>query len=72
MGMEDETRDFLVKILQTISVVLLWMLANVFAGVYKNLGFFEGKPHWYNYVYYVVFLITLVLLIRYIRKKWEL
>ena len=70
--MEDETRAFLLNILQTISMVLLWMLINVFAGVYKNLGFFEGSPRWYNYLYYIAFLVSLFFLIRYIRKKWNL
>lgn len=39
MGMEDETRAFLVTILQTISIVLLWMMVNVFIGIYKGYAF---------------------------------
>lgn len=70
--MEDETRDFLVKIVNTISVVLLWMLLNVFLGVYKNYAFFENKPGWVNYAYYAFFLLSGWFLVRYLRKKWNL
>jgi hypothetical protein len=72
MGMEDETRNFLVLILNTISLVLIWMIANVFIGIYLNLGFFETTPTWKNYVYYFFFLSTLVWLFIYLRRKWKL
>lgn len=72
MGMEDETRAFLVKILQTISIVLLWMMINVFAGIYKGYAFFENKPDWKNYLYYFLFLASLIALIIHLRRKWKL
>ncbi|MBL0181068.1 MAG: hypothetical protein IPP96_01790 [Chitinophagaceae bacterium] len=72
MGMEDETRAFLVKILQTISIVLLWMMINVFAGIYKGYAFFENKPDWTNYLYYSLFLASLIVLIIHLRHKWKL
>jgi hypothetical protein len=68
MGMEDETRNFLVLILNTISLVLIWMIANVFIGIYLNLGFFETTPTWKNFF----FLSTLVWLFIYLRRKWKL
>ena len=72
MGMEDETRAFLVRIMQTISMVLLWMLVNVFIGIYKDYAFFEDHPNWTNYLYYVFFLTSLVLLLLHLRRKWKL
>ncbi len=72
MGMEDETRAFLVKIINTISIVLIWMLVNVFIGIYKDYAFFEDHPNWTNYLFYTFFLITLVLLVRYLLRKWKL
>lgn len=72
MGMEEETRAFLTKILQTISIVLLWMMINVFVGIYKGLAFFEDKPDWTNYLYYAGFLISLVALIIHLKRKWKL
>jgi hypothetical protein len=72
MGMEEDTRAFLIRIMQTISMVLLWMLVNVFIGIYKDLAFFEGRPGWKNYLYYVFFLASMVALIIHLRRKWKL
>ncbi len=69
--MEPETRNFLVLIAQTISLVLLWMMTNVLFGIYLGYGFFEGSPNWKNIVYYLLFIISLLLIIRHIRKKWR-
>lgn len=70
--MEDDTRGFLILIVNTIAVVLLWMIANVLVGIYFNFAFFEGTPTWKNILYYIAFLISLFFLIRYIRRKWKL
>jgi len=72
MGMEDETREFLVRILNTVSIVLLWMMANVFIGIYKGFAFFEEKPSWANYLYYVFLVTSFVLLIVHLKRKWKL
>ena len=70
--MEDETREFLVRIMQTISLALVWMLVNVYIGIYKDYAFFEDHPNWTNYLYYAFALITLVLLLRHLWRKWKL
>jgi len=72
MGMEDDTRAFFIKILQTISIVLIWMMANIFIGFYKDYAFFEHRPNWTNYLYYTFAAITLVLLIIHVKRKWRL
>ena len=72
MGMEDETREFLVRILNTVSLVLLWMIANVFIGIYKGFAFFEHSPAWPNYVYYAFLLISFGALFLYLKRKWKL
>jgi hypothetical protein len=71
MGMEPEMISFLLRIVQTISIGLLWMLINMTLGIYFGLGFFDNKPGLINYIYYAFFLITLALLILYFRKKWK-
>lgn len=71
MGMEDETRDFLVRILNTIAIVLLWMMLNVFFGIYYNYAFFDTAPNWKNYLFYALFIISFVVLIIYLRRKWK-
>lgn len=70
--MEDETKDFLVRILQTISLVLLWMMVNVYFGIYQEYAFFYDRPHWANYLFYVLSFITLVFLVRHLWRKWKL
>ena len=70
--MEDETRVFLVRIANTVSIVLLWMMVNVFTGIYLELGFFEGSPSLQNILYYIFFLTTFIVLLIHLKKKWRL
>jgi hypothetical protein len=72
MGIEPETREFLMRIVHTISLVLLWMMANLTLGVYNNLAFFEGTPDWKNIAYYIFFLISLSALLLHLSRRWKL
>ena len=71
MGMEDDTKYFLITIVQTVSLVVLWMMLNVVLGIWFGFGLFEGQPSLKNYIYYSAFLISLYFLIRHLIKKWE-
>jgi hypothetical protein len=71
MGMEPDMIEFLVRIVQTLSMGLLWLLVNMTVGIYFGFGFFEDTPSIGNYIYYLFFLLTLGLLIFYFRKKWK-
>lgn len=68
--MEDETRGFLVLIVNTIAYVFIWMMLNVIIGVYFELAFFEDQPNWKNYLYYAGFLASLFFLVKKLRRKW--
>lgn len=72
MGMEEETKEFLIRIMQTVSIVLLWMVVNVFIGIYKGYAFFEDKPEWPNYVYYAFLVVSFVFLFILVRRKWKM
>ena len=72
MSMENETRAFLILIVNTISTVLLWMMINVSFGIYLGFGFFEGSPNWKNIVFYILSLSSLVWMLRSLKKKWNL
>jgi hypothetical protein len=72
MAMEDDTRAFLVLIVNTMSLVLLWMMANVFFGIYIGYGFFEGSPSWENLLYYALAISSLVLILMRIKRKWNI
>ena len=69
--MENDTRDFLVKIASSLSMGLLWLVINSTVGIYFGLGFFEGSPSWKNIVFYVWFVGSFVWLVFYYKKKWD-
>jgi len=69
--MEPEIKAFLIKIVQSLSMAMLWLLINMSVGIYFGLAFFEGSPDLGNYFYYAGFLISLAALIFYLRKKWK-
>jgi hypothetical protein len=69
--MEPDVRNFLSKILSSISMTLLWMLINSTVGIGLNYAFFEEKPSLKNYIFYVWFLVSFAFLIRYLLKKWN-
>ncbi|MEX0635279.1 MAG: hypothetical protein WD135_00820 [Ferruginibacter sp.] len=70
--MEDETRAFLILIVNSMAYVLLWMMVNVLVGIYFRLAFFEGSPSWKNLLYYVLAFGTLFLILRMLKRKWKL
>ncbi len=69
--MEEDVKEFLIKIVQSISMGLVWLLANMSIGIYFGFAFFEGRPSIGNYIYYTVFILSLLALINYLRKKWK-
>ncbi len=69
--MEPEVGKYLAKILSSISMALLWMLINTTIGIGLNYAFFNDKPSIANYIFYVWFLLSLALLVRYLYKKWK-
>lgn len=64
-------KKFFVKILNSISLTICWMMAAVLAGIYYELGDANGKPVIYTIIFYVATLLTLLLLIRYLYKTWK-
>ena len=69
--MEPDVKAFLLKIVQSLSMSLVWLLANMSLGIYFGYAFFEGRPGLGNFIYYAVFLVSLILLIVYLKKKWK-
>lgn len=69
--MEDDTRRFLVLIVNTIAMVFIWMMLNVLVGIYFELAFFDTWPRWQNYLYYAAFVVSLFFLVKYLAKKWR-
>ena len=71
MGMENDAKDFLITIMQTASLLLLWMMLNVILGIYFKLGLFDQSPSLKNYIYYSLFAVSLFFLIKHFIKKWK-
>jgi hypothetical protein len=71
MGMEEGTRNFLVLIMQTASSIILWLLTNIFFGIYLKYGLFESMPSITNIVYYIIFIIGSFFLFKYFKKRWK-
>jgi len=69
--MEPDIREFLVKIMQSVSMCIVWFLINISFGIYYGYAFFEKSPSLGNILYYIGFLISLTMLILYFRKKWK-
>jgi hypothetical protein len=72
MGMETDTKEFLVRIVNTISLVLIWMFLNLIIGIYNGLAFFENDISWKNILYYIFFLSSLIMLLAHLKKRWKL
>lgn len=70
-GMEPEAQDFLKRIVQTVSVGMLFLLLHMTFGLYLNWGFFEGSPTIGNLIYYIVFLASLAGLIYFYYRLWK-
>lgn len=68
---DPAVRKFFIKILNSISLGLIWILTGAIAGIYYELGFTSGKPLLTTIVFYAFMLITLVLLIFYLIKLWK-
>jgi hypothetical protein len=71
MGMEDDSKNFLILIVQTVSSVIVWLLTNIFFGLYLKYGMFENTPSLLNIGYYILFLIGSFFLFKYFKKRWQ-
>jgi hypothetical protein len=70
-GWDPEVKKYLGKVMNSISVGLLWMMAMVFVGLYHGWALLDGRPVVYNIIFYVVLIGTLALLIRYYYRLWR-
>lgn len=71
MDRDQQMKALFKKIIATFSYGALWMLAMSWAGFYFGLALVEGEVKWYNIVFYVLFLISLFLLIRFFYRTWK-
>ena len=70
-GIEPEVKDFLKRILQTVSMGMLFLIVHMTFGLYLNWGFYEEKISVGNVVYYFFLILSLVGLLLYYNKLWK-
>lgn len=69
-GWDPEVKKFFIRIINTISMGLLWLLTAVTAGIYFKMGYRTDQP-WIMVLYYLALLISLFFLIRYFYRLWK-
>ena len=69
--MDPDVLKYFKKIMNSFSVGLLWMLAVSWAGLGYGMALFNGIVHWYNIVFYLLFLTSLAGLLWYYYKLWR-
>lgn len=70
-GMDPQIRRYFKKIMNSFSIGLLWMLTMATVGFYFEAALIDGSLRWYNIVFYLVFLASLVFLLRFFYRTWK-
>lgn len=70
-GMEEETRNFLQRIVWTISLIFLWLMINIAVGIYNGWMIPSHGMRTGNYIFYLWMLLSLYFLVRFIIKIWR-
>ena len=70
-GWDSDVKNYFVKIINTISYGLIFLLTSATAGLYFRLGYPTEKPIFYVILFYSLFLLGLFLLIRYYVRIWS-
>ena len=69
--MEPGVRQYLIRILNTLSIGLLWMAVNMTAGIMYDLAFIHEKVTAGNIIFYIWFLISLAAFLLWVIKTWS-
>ena len=68
---DPEVKKFFLKILNSVCLGLLWMMAAATAGIYYRMGYQHGQPVFQVILFYVIMLATFLLLLRYLYNTWK-
>jgi len=69
--MEPEVRQFLKRIVSTISAGLIWMILNTFFGLVLGFAIIQEGHAAASILFYLWLSASLVFLIYYLRKIWK-
>ena len=68
---DPDVKQFFLRILNSVALGLMWILAAATAGLYYELGYAGNKPVIYTVIFYIVAVATLALLLRYLARPWK-
>ena len=69
-GWDPEIKSFFKKIINSISITLLWLMVMATAGLYFGLAFSNGKPILYTILFYIILAGSFAWLIVYLYRTW--
>ncbi len=69
--MEPGVREYLIRILNTIAVGLLWMAINSTIGIMHDYAFVHDHITKGNIIFYIWFVLSLTLLLWWIFRLWS-
>ena len=60
MGMEQDSRDLLVKVSKSLALGLIWLMINMTCGIYLGWLFFGDHMTTGNYIFYGFMIVSFV------------
>ena len=69
--MEEDASRLLIKVVKTISIVIVWLMLTMVVGIYFGWFFYYDTPTAGNIICYVFNLATLVLTLWYLGRLWR-
>ena len=69
-GWDPEVKKYFRRIINTIALGLLWLIAIVFAGVYHKLAFLSTHIT-YVILFYTIAVVSFFFLLRYYYRLWR-
>jgi ABC-type glycerol-3-phosphate transport system permease component len=70
-GMEPEAKKYLLKVLNSLSLGLLWLALNVLGGLYWGYAIIEQKLSLSNVLFFAWFVLSLIALLYCYYRIWK-
>jgi hypothetical protein len=70
-GWDPEVRQYLKKVLNSFVIGAFWLLTIATLGLFMRMAYIIGDWHWHNTVFYSLFLISFVFLLRFFYRVWR-
>lgn len=70
-GWDPEVKRFFLKILNTISWGLIWILLAATFGLYLGWAYNSGRPVYTHIIYYLCMPVSLFFVVRHIYRLWK-